>query len=77
MRTSSGLSSVEFAVVLILLGVVGYVVLPRFISFESEQVEAQWEVTKQKAQHVSESLSNKKTYDRIEEELERAKGERH
>ncbi|MGR5069512.1 MSHA biogenesis protein MshA [Vibrio alfacsensis] len=77
MRKPSGLSSVEFAVVLILLGVVGYVVLPRFISFESEQVEAKWEVTKQKAQYVSETLSNKQTYDCIEEELERAKGERH
>ncbi|MGR5422338.1 MSHA biogenesis protein MshA [Vibrio sp. PNB22_4_1] len=77
MRKSSGLSSVEFAVVLILLGVVGYVVLPRFISFEAETYEAKWEQTKQTAEHVSESLSNKKTYDRIEEELERAKGERH
>ncbi|MGR5302085.1 MSHA biogenesis protein MshA [Vibrio alfacsensis] len=77
MRKPSGLSSVEFAVILILLGVVGYVVLPRFISFEAETYEAKWEQTKQTAEHVSESLSNKQTYDRIEEELERAKGERH
>ncbi|HBH7880566.1 MSHA biogenesis protein MshA [Vibrio mytili] len=75
MRKSQGLSSIEFIVVLIILGVVGYVVLPRFISFEPETYEATWQETKQKAEHVSESLSNKATYDRIEEELERSKGE--
>lgn len=75
MRKSSGLSSVEFVVVLIILGVVGYVVLPRFISFEVESYEAKWEQTKQTAEHVSESLSNKKTYDRIEKELDEAKGD--
>ncbi|CAE6890317.1 hypothetical protein ACOMICROBIO_GDFFDHBD_00855 [Vibrio sp. B1REV9] len=75
MRKSSGLSSVEFVVVLVLLGVVGYVVLPRFISFEAETYEAKWEQTKQTAEHVSESLSNKKTYDRIEKELDEAKGD--
>lgn len=77
MRKSSGLSSVEFIAVLVILGVIGYVVLPRFISAESEHIEAQWQVTKQKAQYVSETLSNKQTYDRIEEELERSKGESH
>lgn len=76
MRNSSGFSAIEFVVVLIILGVVGYVVLPRFISFEPETYEAKWEQTKQTAEHVSETLSNKETYDRIEEELERSKGEK-
>lgn len=42
MRKSSGLSAIEFVVVLIILGVIGYVVLPRFISFEPETYEAKW-----------------------------------
>lgn len=75
MRKSSGLSAIEFVVVLVTLGVVGCVVLPRFISFEPETYEAKWEQTKQTAEHVSESLSNKKTYDRIEKELDEAKGD--
>ncbi|HCG7481635.1 TPA: MSHA biogenesis protein MshA [Vibrio parahaemolyticus] len=75
MRKSSGLSAIEFVVVLIILGVVGYVVLPRFISFEPETYEAKWEQTKQTADHVSETLSNKETYDRIEEEIGRSKGQ--
>ncbi|PFG55203.1 hypothetical protein ATG66_1470 [Vibrio sp. ES.051] len=73
MRQSSGLSSIEFVVVLTVLGVIGYVILPRFISFEPETYEAKWEQTKQTVEHVSESLSNKQTYDRIEDELERSK----
>ncbi|WP_256936370.1 MSHA biogenesis protein MshA, partial [Vibrio diabolicus] len=52
----------------------GYVVLPRFISFEPETYETKWEQTKQTAEHVSETLSNKETYDRIEEEIGRSKG---
>ncbi|EGQ7799911.1 MSHA biogenesis protein MshA [Vibrio parahaemolyticus] len=72
MRKSSGLSAIEFVVVLIILGVIGYVVLPRFISFEPETYEAKWEQT---AEHVSETLSNKETYDRIEEEIGRSKGQ--
>ncbi|BBM63673.1 MSHA pilin protein MshA [Vibrio alfacsensis] len=75
MRKSSGLSAIEFVVVLIILGVIGYVVLPRFISCEVETYEAKWEQTKQTAEHVSESLSNKKTYDRIEKELDETKGD--
>ncbi|TOM34085.1 MSHA biogenesis protein MshA [Vibrio parahaemolyticus] len=74
MRKSSGLSAIEFVVVLVILGVIGYVVLPRFISFEPETYEAKWEQTKQTAEHVSETLSNKETYDRIEEEISRSKG---
>ncbi|MDV6253636.1 MSHA biogenesis protein MshA [Vibrio sp. EA2] len=73
MRKSQGLSSKEFIIVLIILGVVGYVLLPRFISFEPETYEAKWEQTKQTAEHVSETLSNKETYDRIEQELGRSK----
>ncbi|NOH49624.1 MSHA biogenesis protein MshA [Vibrio rotiferianus] len=73
MRQSSGLSALEFVAVLIILGVIGYVVLPRFISFEPETYEAKWEQTKQTAEHVSETLSNKQTYDRIEEEMGRSK----
>ncbi|HCE3303891.1 TPA: type II secretion system protein [Vibrio parahaemolyticus] len=72
MRKSSGLSAIEFVVVLIILGVIGYVVLPRFISFEPETYEAKWEQT---TEHVSETLSNKETYDRIEEEIGRSKGQ--
>ncbi|TOP05274.1 MSHA biogenesis protein MshA, partial [Vibrio parahaemolyticus] len=33
------------------------------------------EQTKQTAEHVSETLSNKETYDRIEEEIGRSKGQ--
>ncbi len=73
MRKSQGLSSKEFIIVLIILGVVGYVLLPRFIIFEPETYEAKWEQTKQTAEHVSETLSNKETYDRIEQELGRSK----
>ncbi|TMX56180.1 MSHA biogenesis protein MshA [Vibrio rotiferianus] len=69
MHKSSGLSAIELLVVLIILGVIGYVVLPRFISFEPETYEAKWEQTKQTAEHVSETLSNKATYDRIEQEM--------
>ena len=69
MRQSSGFSAIEFVVVLILLGVIGYVVLPRFLSFEPETYEAKWEQTKQTAEQVSETLSNKQTNDRIEQEL--------
>ena len=75
MRQSSGFSAIEFVVVLIILGVIGYVVLPRFISFEPETYEAKGEQTKQTAEHVSETLSNKETYDRIEEEIGRSKGQ--
>ncbi|UYI46794.1 MSHA biogenesis protein MshA [Vibrio natriegens] len=75
MRKSQGLSSIEFVVVLIVLGVVGYVLLPRFISAEPETYEAKWEQTKQTAEHVSETLSNKQTYDRIEQELSRSKAD--
>nr|WP_321381271.1 MSHA biogenesis protein MshA [uncultured Vibrio sp.] len=75
MRQSSGLSSIEFVVVLIILGVIGYVVLPRFISVEPDTYKAKWEQTKQTAEHVSETLSNKQTYDRIEQELGRSKEE--
>ncbi|EDP58132.1 hypothetical protein [Vibrio sp. AND4] len=81
MRKLSGLSAIEFVSVLIIFAVVGYVVLPRFISvepeiFELETYEAKWQHTKQTAEHVSETLSNKETYDRIEEELERSKREK-
>ena len=76
MRKSQGLSSKEFIIVLIILGVVGYVLLPRFISFEPETYEAKWEQTKQTAEHVSETLSNKETYDRIEQELGRSKADK-
>ncbi|EGQ9823337.1 MSHA biogenesis protein MshA [Vibrio parahaemolyticus] len=73
MRKSSGLSAIEFVVVLIILGVIGYVVLPRFISVEPEVYEQHWEDTVQKAEHVAETLSNKQTYDRIEEEMGKSK----
>lgn len=72
MSKTSGLSAIEFMVVLIILGVIGYVVLPRFISFEPETYQTKWEETKQQAEQVSETLSNKETYDRIEQELGRS-----
>ena len=72
---NSGYSRIEYIVVLILLGVISYVLLPRFISFEPETYEAKWEQTKQTAEHVSETLSNKETYDRIEQELGRSKAD--
>ncbi|WP_257967440.1 MSHA biogenesis protein MshA, partial [Vibrio parahaemolyticus] len=62
-------------VLLVFFSVLGYVVLPRFISFEPETYEAKWEQTKQTAEHVYETLSNKETYDRIEEEIGRSKGQ--
>ncbi|WP_257970268.1 MSHA biogenesis protein MshA, partial [Vibrio parahaemolyticus] len=70
-----GLTTREFVVLLVFFSVLGYVVLPRFISFEPETYEAKWEQTKQTAEHVSETLSNKETYDRIEEEIGRSKGQ--
>lgn len=73
MRKSSGLSAIEFVVALIILGVISYVVLPRFISVEPEVYEQHWEDTVQKAEHVAETLSNKQTYDRIEEEMGKSK----
>ncbi len=76
MKSTSGLSTMESLVLLIFISVVGYVVLPRFISFEPEIYEAKWEQTKQTAEHVSETLSNKETYDRIEEELGRSKADK-
>ncbi|HHG3227305.1 TPA: MSHA biogenesis protein MshA [Vibrio parahaemolyticus] len=76
MKDNRGLTTREFVVLLVFFSVLGYVVLPRFISFEPETYEAKWEQTKQTAEHVSETLSNKETYDRIEEELERSKGEK-
>ncbi len=66
----------ESLVLLIFIAVVGYMVLPRFISFEPEIYEAKWEQTKQTAEHVSETLSNKETYDRIEQELGRSKADK-
>jgi type II secretory pathway pseudopilin PulG len=69
MRKTSGLSAIEFVVVLIILGVIGYVVLPRFISFAPETYQTKWEDTKQQAEQVSETLSNKHTYDLIEQEM--------
>ncbi|WP_162889704.1 MSHA biogenesis protein MshA [Vibrio sp. dhg] len=76
MPKSQGLSSIEFVVVLIVLGVIVYLLLPRFINFEPETYEAKWEQTKQTAEHVSETLSNKETYDRIEQELGRSKADK-
>ncbi|ALG50648.1 MSHA biogenesis protein MshA [Vibrio parahaemolyticus] len=75
MKDNRGLTTREFVVLLVFFSVLGYVVLPRFISFEPETYEAKWEQTKQTAEHVSETLSNKETYDRIEEEIGRSKGQ--
>ncbi|WP_257973950.1 MSHA biogenesis protein MshA, partial [Vibrio parahaemolyticus] len=74
-KDNRGLTTREFVVLLVFFSVLGYVVLPRFISFEPETYEAKWEQTKQTAEHVSETLSNKETYDRIEEEIGRSKGQ--
>ncbi|CDU00445.1 MULTISPECIES: hypothetical protein [Vibrio diabolicus subgroup] len=74
MKDNRGLTTREFVVLLVFFSVLGYVVLPRFISFEPETYETKWEQTKQTAEHVSETLSNKETYDRIEEEIGRSKG---
>ncbi|AVF66849.1 MSHA biogenesis protein MshA [Vibrio alginolyticus] len=75
MRIVKGLSRIEFVVILVFIATAGYIVLPRYISFEPEIYEAKWEQTKQTAEHVSETLSNKETYDRIEEEIGRSKGQ--
>jgi Tfp pilus assembly protein PilE len=69
MKFQKGLSTIEFILLLIVLGVVAYVVVPRYINLEPENIEAKWQQTKQKAEHVSETLSNKATYDRIEQEM--------
>ncbi|EPN4980694.1 MULTISPECIES: MSHA biogenesis protein MshA [Vibrio] len=74
MKSIRGLSTTEFIVLLTFFAVAGYVLLPRYISFGPETYEAKWEQTKQTAEHVSETLSNKETYDRIEEEISRSKG---
>ncbi|MDF2155630.1 MSHA biogenesis protein MshA [Vibrio sp. CAU 1672] len=76
MRQSSGLSTTEFIVLLTFFAVAGYVLLPRFISIEPEMVEATWQETKHKAEQVTETLSNKATYDRIEQELGRGEDTR-
>ncbi|MCQ9066664.1 MSHA biogenesis protein MshA [Vibrio diabolicus] len=75
MRIVKGLSRIELVVILSFIAIVGYIVLPRYVSFEPEIYEAKWEQTKQTAEHVSETLSNKETYDRIEEEIGRSKGQ--
>ena len=72
MRKSLGLSTTEWVVLLAVLGVLGFIVLPKWISFEPETYEKKWQQTKEKAEHVSETLSNKATYDEIEQELEHA-----
>ncbi len=69
MRQSLGLSSIEFVIVLVTCGVVGYLLLPRFISVEPETYQVKWQETKEAAQQVSETLSKKHTYDRIEQEI--------
>lgn len=69
MKFQKGLSTIEFILLLIVLGVVAYVVVPRYINLEPENIEVKWQQTKQKAEHVSETLSNKATYDRIEQEM--------
>ena len=73
MRIVKGLSRIELVVVLAFIAVAGYLVLPRFVSFEPEVYEQQWQDTVQKAEHVAETLSNKQTYDRIEEEMGKSK----
>ncbi|MGR5278981.1 pilus assembly FimT family protein [Vibrio rotiferianus] len=73
MRIVKGLSRIELVVVLAFIAVAGYLVLPRFVSFEPEVYEQHWEDTVQKAEHVAETLSNKQTYDRIEEEMGKSK----
>ncbi|HHX8308715.1 MSHA biogenesis protein MshA [Vibrio diabolicus] len=75
MRIVKGLSRIELVVILVLIAITGYIVLPSYVSFEPETYEAKWEQTKQTAEHVSETLSNKETYDRIEEEIGRSKGQ--
>lgn len=75
MRIVKGLSRIELVVILSFIAIVGYIVLPRYVSFEPEIYEAKWEQTKQTAEHVSETLSNKETYDRIDEEIGRSKGQ--
>ncbi|EMV2918184.1 MULTISPECIES: Tfp pilus assembly protein FimT/FimU [Vibrio] len=75
MRIVKGLSRIELVVILVLIAITGYIVLPSYVSFEPETYEAKWEQTKQTAEHVSETLSNKETYDRIEEEISRSKGQ--
>ncbi|HHX8300028.1 TPA: MSHA biogenesis protein MshA [Vibrio diabolicus] len=75
MRIVKGLSRIELVVILSFIAIVGYIVLPRYVNFEPETYEAKWEHTKQTAEHVSETLSNKETYDRIEEEISRSKGQ--
>jgi len=75
LRIVKGLSRIELVVILSFIAIVGYIVLPRYVNFEPEIYEAKWEQTKQTAEHVSETLSNKETYDRIEEEIGRSKGQ--
>ncbi len=70
MRKSSGMSVVEFLMVAIILAVIGYAVLPRFISFEPEPYQVKWEQTKQGAEHFADKLSEKEMFDAIEEATE-------
>ncbi len=69
-RKSSRISAVEIVVLVIILAVIGYVVLPRFISFEPEIYQAEWEHTKQGAKHFADKLSEKEMFDAIEEATE-------
>lgn len=67
MRKHNGLSTLEFIILLIVFAVACYLFVPRFVELDSENIEAQWQDTKKKAEHVAETLSNKATYDRIEQ----------
>ncbi|PNQ71232.1 hypothetical protein [Vibrio sagamiensis] len=72
MRKSLGLSTIEWVTLLTVLGTLGIIVLPKLIGFESESYEKTWQQTEAKAEHISEILSNKETYDEIKQELEYA-----